>query len=194
MARSNRPPTHAGRPVSAAPSGPGDVAAGWTDDHWRAPRDFGAQAAAAGNTGAHDAGQDGGAADRAGRGADPFAPRPYRYDMETPPGVLRDGEQLVGGHTRSFDAEQRRRGPKNYRRSDDRIREDICDELIAAMHLDASDVSVDVADATVTLQGIVPERRMKHAIEDIAAGCRGVREVDNRIRVVRGGADPLLER
>ena len=56
------------------------------------------------------------------------------------------------------------------------------------------DVTVDVTDAVVTLQGVVPERRMKHAIEDIAADCRGVAQVENRIRVVRGGAEPLLER
>ena len=170
------------------PNGPADVAAGMTHDQWRAPRDYGEQAAAAGQAGARD-GWQGGASPRPGAD-DPFAPRRYRYEMQAPPDVLHDGEQLIGGHT----ARAQARGPKNYRRSDDRIREDICEALIAAPHLDASDATVDVSDGVVTLQGIVPERRMKHAIEDITAGVSGVREVENRIRVVRGGADPLLER
>jgi hypothetical protein len=29
----------------------------------------------------------------------------------------------------------------------------------------------------------IPERRMKHRIEDIAAECVGVKDVDNRLRV-----------
>lgn len=40
-------------------------------------------------------------------------------------------------------------------------------------------------DGKVTLEGTVPERRMKLAIEDIAADCYGVTEVEKRIRVLR---------
>jgi osmotically-inducible protein OsmY len=65
---------------------------------------------------------------------------------------------------------------------------------MAQTHLDASEVTVDVREGDVTLEGIVPERRMKHTIEDIAAAIRGVFDVVNRIRVVRGGAEPLLRR
>jgi hypothetical protein len=74
------------------------------------------------------------------------------------------------------------RGPKNYRRSDERIQEDVCDALMYS-ELDASDVSVDVRDAVVVLQGTVPERRLKRAIEDVAARCRGVVDVQNEIRI-----------
>jgi hypothetical protein len=159
-----------------------------TPEPMQAPRDYSSQARSAGVAGAHDASWQGAVPPR---GEDPFVPQPYRYDMQMPPGVLRDGEQLVGGQPRLHGGA---RGPKNYRRSDERIREDICDALIAAMHLDASDVTVDVTEGVVTLEGIVPERRMKHAIEDVAASVRGIREVENRIRVVRGGADPLVAR
>jgi hypothetical protein len=51
--------------------------------------------------------------------------------------------------------------------------------------IDSSDVTVEVADAVVTLQGTVPERYMKHAIEDLADTCLGVKDVDNRVRVER---------
>lgn len=158
-----------------------------TPEPMQAPRDYSSQAEAAGVAGARDATWQG--APR--RGDDPFAPQPYRYDREMPSGVLHDGEQLVGGEPRLHSGF---RGPRNYRRSDERIREDVCDGLIAATHLDASEVTVEVADGIVTLEGIVPQRRMKHVIEDIAAEAKGVREVENRIRVVRGGADPLLPR
>jgi hypothetical protein len=181
----------------AAPGGRADIAAGRDRDHWRAPRDYGAQADAAGRRGARDAWQ-GGVQPRDG-GDDPLAPSRYRYDMQAPPAGLHDGEQLVGGHGFSglageVDRARERQGPKGYRRSDERILEDICEALIAATHLDASDVSVDVKEGVVILEGIVPERRMKHAIEDITASSRGVTDVQNRIRVVRGGAEPLLRR
>lgn len=78
------------------------------------------------------------------------------------------------------------RGPKNYQRSDERVREDICERLMAcAGDIELSDVSVDVKDKHVTLEGSVPERWMKHAIEDLADDCLGVQDVDNRIRVSR---------
>ena len=57
--------------------------------------------------------------------------------------------------------------------------------------IDASEVTVEVKEARVTLEGTVPERWMKHTIEDIADGCHGVQDVENRIRVQSqsGGAE-----
>lgn len=75
------------------------------------------------------------------------------------------------------------RGPRNYARSDERIREDICDELSDDSLVDARNIDIDVTDGKVTLSGSVAERRMKHRAEDIADECRGVKDVDNRIRV-----------
>lgn len=77
-----------------------------------------------------------------------------------------------------------RQGPKGYTRSDERIREDICERLAYAFDLDVSDVSVEVNGGRVELQGTVPERWMKHEIEDIADNCMCVRDVDNRVRVL----------
>ena len=69
--------------------------------------------------------------------------------------------------------------------SDAEIREDVCERLWREAHLDVSEVSVEVLDAVVTLDGTVPHRQMKHAIEDLVASCEGVQDVDNRIRVLR---------
>jgi osmotically-inducible protein OsmY len=38
----------------------------------------------------------------------------------------------------------------------------------------------------VVLEGTVPDRYMKHAIEDLADAAPGAEDVDNRIRVVAG--------
>lgn len=74
-------------------------------------------------------------------------------------------------------------GPKGYQRTDEHIREEICDELMQMGHIDSSEVTVEVTAAKVTLEGTVPQRWMKHAIEDLADACPGVQEVDNRVRI-----------
>jgi hypothetical protein len=74
------------------------------------------------------------------------------------------------------------RGPKGYQRSDERIREDICDAVIDA-GIDASEVEVRVQTAQVTLTGTVDHKHDKRHIEDIAESVAGVKDVDNQIRV-----------
>ncbi|MBO9353813.1 BON domain-containing protein [Bordetella petrii] len=72
--------------------------------------------------------------------------------------------------------------PKGYVRSDERVREDLCERL-SHSGLDVSDVSVEVSDGTVTLEGTVPSRGTKHAIEDCVDDCLGVNDIQNHIRV-----------
>jgi osmotically-inducible protein OsmY len=79
----------------------------------------------------------------------------------------------------------RGRGPKNYRRSDQRILEDVCERLERDDHVDASDVEVNVNEGIVTMAGSVPDREMKRRAEDLAESCGGVRDVQNQIRVAR---------
>ena len=79
----------------------------------------------------------------------------------------------------------RGRGPKNGGRSDARIREDVCERLSDDRDIDASDISVDVENGVVTLAGNIAQRRLKHAAEELAARCAGVKDVDNRLKVVR---------
>lgn len=75
------------------------------------------------------------------------------------------------------------RMPKGYRRADTRIRDDVCERLCHRHDLDLTDVEVEVEEGVVRLQGSVTYRAMKHRIEDVAAACLGVQDVDNRIRV-----------
>ena len=80
------------------------------------------------------------------------------------------------------------RGPRGYQRSDERIREDVCDALCAHSYVDASDIEVTVANGEVTLIGVVRERPEKRMAEDAAEQVSGVREVHNQLRVTPGGS------
>jgi osmotically-inducible protein OsmY len=75
------------------------------------------------------------------------------------------------------------RGPRNYQRSDDRIKEDINDRLSDDWFVDASDIDVTVQNGEVTLTGNVDERTAKRRAEDIVESVSGVKHVENRIRV-----------
>ena len=77
------------------------------------------------------------------------------------------------------------KGPKGYRRSDDRIKEDVCELLKLDAYVDPSDVEVGVKAGEVTLTGTVSDRNQKRAIEDLADSVSGVVDVDNRLRVVK---------
>jgi osmotically-inducible protein OsmY len=74
------------------------------------------------------------------------------------------------------------RGPRGYRRSDDRIREDVCDLLTDDWRIDASDVEVTVQNGEVTLSGTVHNRDEKRTTEDLVETISGVREVHNQLR------------
>jgi osmotically-inducible protein OsmY len=78
------------------------------------------------------------------------------------------------------------KGPKSYKRSDQRIEEDVNDILTDEGALDASNIDVKVIDGDVTLTGTVSNRREKRLAEDIAESVSGVRNVQNQIRVSQG--------
>ncbi|HEX6645371.1 MAG TPA: BON domain-containing protein [Gemmatimonadales bacterium] len=80
------------------------------------------------------------------------------------------------------------RGPKGYRRSDDRIREDVSEELTRHPGVDASEIDVRVENGEVTLTGTVESRQAKRMAEDCVEQCSGVKEVHNQLRVSRQGS------
>jgi osmotically-inducible protein OsmY len=85
--------------------------------------------------------------------------------------------------------QHRGRGPKGYRRSDERIREDVNDRLSDDYYLDASDIEVAVSETVVTLTGTVLTRADKRRAEDIADDVSGVTNVENRLRVSQSSLD-----
>lgn len=79
--------------------------------------------------------------------------------------------------------EYRGKGPKNYSRSDDRIKEDVNDRLSDDPFIDASDIEVTVTNGEVTLTGTVDHRSTKRRAEDLAESVSSVKNVENRLRV-----------
>jgi hypothetical protein len=106
--------------------------------------------------------------------------------------------QQLGGASQSTEGwprgEHRGKGPKGYKRSDDRIREDVCDRLSDDDELDASEITVAVKDGEVTLEGSVSDRRAKQRAEDLAESVGGVRDVDNKLRKNKGMLQEMGER
>ena len=80
-------------------------------------------------------------------------------------------------------------GPKGYRRSDPRIREHVCDQLLLDPYLDASRIVVRVATGRVVLTGSVPNERMREAAVAVAsAAAAGV--VDDKLQVTAAAQRP----
>jgi osmotically-inducible protein OsmY len=77
-------------------------------------------------------------------------------------------------------------GPKGYQRSDERIREDVCERLTEHGDLDARNIEVRVVNREVTLEGLVASRADKRLAEDITDSVSGVGEIHNQLRVSQG--------
>ena len=77
----------------------------------------------------------------------------------------------------------RGRGPKGYVRSDERLREMICERLTDDPDIDASDVSIEVKNQVVKLSGSVNNRRSKYEIEELIEYIGGVQDIDNQLRL-----------
>jgi hypothetical protein len=75
------------------------------------------------------------------------------------------------------------KGPKGYKRSDERIREEVCQALTDDEVIDASRIEVKVLDAEVTLNGEVSHREERRRAEDVIDRVRGVEHVQNNLRV-----------
>jgi hypothetical protein len=86
------------------------------------------------------------------------------------------------------------RGPKGYVRTDERIREDVCDRLSWDDEVDATDIAVRVENGEVTLEGSVETRHMKRLAEDIAEGVPGVTDVHNTVRVKKAMLSEIKEK
>ncbi len=84
---------------------------------------------------------------------------------------------------KQYEGGYRGRGPKDYQRSSDRIREDVCDRLSDDDRLDATNIQVRVEGNEVVLSGTVHDRYQKRYAEDLVESISGVRNVENRLKV-----------
>ena len=79
----------------------------------------------------------------------------------------------------------RGKGPLNWQRSDERIREAVNEALTDHDCVDASHIEATVQNGEVTLTGVVEDRAMKRLAEDCVEQVSGVKEVQNHIRIQR---------
>lgn len=97
---------------------------------------------------------------------------------------------LTGYDTRYGQGSFAGRGPRGYQRTDERLREDVCERLTQDPWVDASEIEVTVRGGEVTLSGSVRDRSDKREVEDVAERVSGVREVHNNLRVTSGWEGP----
>lgn len=135
------------------------------------------------------------------RRGEPWRGRGGRPEID-PPWVERGPEQRARGESRGLVEWEDRgplawlgdrirgergragRGPKGYKRSDERIHDEVC-ERIARTGVDADEVEVKVEHGEVTLTGTVRDRMDKWHLEDVTDDVFGVDEVHNHLRVRR---------
>lgn len=109
---------------------------------------------------------------------------PEGHAFDTRSGRFDGMEQSAAARpARDVGTGNRRRMARAYRRTDERVRDDVCERLSHSNAVDPANVTVEVHDGIVTLDGTVPRRSMRYALEDITARCMGVIDVDNRVRV-----------
>lgn len=77
------------------------------------------------------------------------------------------------------------KGPKGWKRSDERIREEVCEVLYRDQHIDATNIEVAVNEGVVTLSGTIESRWSKRHAEQRIEHLSGVEDVRNEIRIVR---------
>ncbi|HEY1113582.1 MAG TPA: BON domain-containing protein [Chitinophagaceae bacterium] len=92
---------------------------------------------------------------------------------------------------RRSDGPHRGKGPKDYKRSDERIREDVSDRLADDPYVDASDIVIKVEDGNVILSGRVDHRDARRRAVELAEGVRGVSNVESHLRTGQGTMENL---
>lgn len=75
-------------------------------------------------------------------------------------------------------------GPSGWRRSDERIAEELNERLAQHGQIDATNMTVSISAGEVILSGSVNSRLEKRLAEDVAESCSGVIDVQNNLRVI----------
>jgi len=122
------------------------------------------------------------------------------YDQPGPRRAPGDDRGAAAGSDRPRIGPQRGphhgKGPIGFHRSDERIRELVCEALTDDGEVDATRIEVRVSGGEVTLTGTIEDRRMKRLAEDCVEAVPGVRDVHNQLRLGepadRGG--PAIEK
>lgn len=117
----------------------------------------------------------------------PAGQRPMTSSQGYGPETFSSHAAPASGSSSTSTGEPRRgKPPRGYQKSDDRIREEICDLIVRDSDIDASDVEIAVNGGEVTLTGSVEERRDKWELEELSERVYGVKDVNNQLKVRKG--------
>ncbi len=108
------------------------------------------------------------------------------HRMTSAAAPYRPGDSLTSEQTRTSLSGS----AKEYTRSDERIREEICDRIARLGIADSTRVEVSVEEGNVTLTGTVCDRSAKHVIEDSVGDIPGVADIHIQLRVARKAQSP----
>jgi hypothetical protein len=128
---------------------------------------------------AREYGDSSGWRDRSGMGGEGSSMQPYTDR----------GYSIQSGSWSNTRGQFAGKGPKNYTRSDERIREDVNEMLTQHPDIDASDIEVEVENGVVTLNGAVPDKQSKRMCEDAIENLPGVKDVRVELRTGGNGAN-----
>jgi osmotically-inducible protein OsmY len=112
-------------------------------------------------------------------------PQGFQSEFGSSQGASRYGSGRQGS---SESGSHRGKGPKGYTRSDDRLKEVICEKLTDDPMIDASEINVEVTSQIVKLTGTVEDRSTKYEVEELIERCGGVKDIDNQLRVRSGSS------
>jgi hypothetical protein len=73
-------------------------------------------------------------------------------------------------------------GPRGWKKTDERLYQDVCHALEQSREVDASGLEVVVSDGVVTLRGQLPSRGMKVIAVDLVESVPGVMDVFTEVR------------
>lgn len=104
----------------------------------------------------------------------------YNLGQSSTPWLRRD-------ENKSRKGEHYGKSPKGYSRSDERIKEEVCEALMRQGDIDPSDIQVEVKDGVVILEGSVSSRQDKYRLEHAIENVLSVQDIDNNLRLSKAG-------
>lgn len=108
-------------------------------------------------------------------------PMPVNNEPEHP----YKNNDFYGNKKRNYQSEgpHRGKGPKNYTRSAERIKDDAANRLSKDSLVDASDIELEVQGNDLILTGTVKSRFEKRRAEALVENVSGIKEINNQLRV-----------
>jgi hypothetical protein len=114
-----------------------------------------------------------------------FGDRDYNRDYNLGTGTAMRMNRYESSESGQQDRGFFGKGPKGWKRSDERIKDEVCEALNDSYSVDASEIEVNVKEGHVILTGTIEGRDAKREVEHLVDGIRGVEDVQNNLKLNR---------